>query len=303
MLFLSWKDYESHVPNTFRKLWNIKDFSDATLATMDDQHFSVHKIVLASASQLFHKLFLKNSSKDILIYLKDIKQRELEKLIEFIYTGQCKIEQNSLNEFLTAAKALEVEGLLGNFLIESEKVLDGVKEDAKCIFTNKHQALPGTEFSEDTSVNRANLDIDQQTIESEDFQMSESPRKEPTPIKEEKQNTYCKHCQYTTSAANGAQLLKRHTEAVHEGVKHQCDHCNLKYAYRSDMIKHRKSVHLGVQVKYSCYLCDFQTWKKARLMSHKEIVHEKIEHTCNVCDYKATSENCLIEHQVSSHET
>ena len=300
MLFLSWQDYESHVPNSFRKLWNNEDFSDATLATMDDQRISVHKIILASASKLFHRLFLKNSSKDILIYLKDINQRELDKLIEFIYTGQCKIEQTSLNEFLTAAKALEVEGLLGNFMIESEKVLDDVMEDAKGILAHKQEAQP--ELAEDTGVNRANVDTEQETIESEDFQMAESPREQLTSTKEEKEITYCKHCQYTSSAANGAQLLKRHTEAVHDGVKHQCDHCELKYAYRSDMIKHRKSVHLGVQVKYSCDLCDFQTWKKARLMSHKAIDHEKIQHACNLCDYKATSQNSLIEHQLSNHE-
>ena len=60
---LRWEHFETNAPNTFRNLWNDKDFADVTLATVDDQQIRAHKVILSSCSQFFRNIFLKNPHK------------------------------------------------------------------------------------------------------------------------------------------------------------------------------------------------------------------------------------------------
>ena len=111
-LLLSWQDYEAHIPDMFRKLWKDHELTDVTLSTKDNQQIRAHKVILSSVSNVFRFMFRNNQNHNIVIYLKDIKQRELEKVVEFIYKGQCEIAPSDLNDFLTTGKSLEVTGLL-----------------------------------------------------------------------------------------------------------------------------------------------------------------------------------------------
>ena len=86
-MVLTRNDFETNAPNSFRNLWKDGHFTDVTLATKDDQQIRVHKVILSSCSPFFRNILLKNPHQNPLLYLKDIKYRELELLVEFIYLG------------------------------------------------------------------------------------------------------------------------------------------------------------------------------------------------------------------------
>merc|ERR1712126_270882 len=113
-LTLDWKNFENNAQYTFKRMWNNNDLSDVTLVTGDDQQIRAHRIILISSSQFFKSIFQKHPHHNPLLYLKDIDSNFLERILEFIYTGKCDIEQRNVVEFLSAGKNLEVTGLLGD---------------------------------------------------------------------------------------------------------------------------------------------------------------------------------------------
>ena len=123
---LHWDHFETNAPNTFRNLWSDQDFADVTLATADNRQIRAHKVILSSCSELFRNIFLKNPHQNPLLYLKDIRYKDLAMVMEFIYLGQCVVRQYELQDFLTTGNNLEVGGMIEdvNFKDIEERVVD-----------------------------------------------------------------------------------------------------------------------------------------------------------------------------------
>ena len=115
--------FEVNAPHSFQRLWNNQDFTDVTLATVDDQQIRAHKVILSSGSSVFQNIFLKHPKQNPLLYLKDVRYKDLELIIKFIYTGQCNVEHVELEHFLSIGKYLRVIGLL------EETDLNEIRED------------------------------------------------------------------------------------------------------------------------------------------------------------------------------
>lgn len=63
---------------------------DVTLLC-DGGSYPAHRLVLAACSPYFHQLFTRLPTQHPLIYLRDVKQAELEALLEFIYRGEVRM--------------------------------------------------------------------------------------------------------------------------------------------------------------------------------------------------------------------
>ena len=113
--------FEFNATNAFKELWNEQNFTDVTLATVDGHQINVHKVILSSCSQFFRNILLRNPHPNPLLYLKDIRFKELEMIIKFIYQGQCDVGHEELEDFLDTGKALEISDLMENIKIEEEK--------------------------------------------------------------------------------------------------------------------------------------------------------------------------------------
>ena len=70
--------FEIDIPNAFKQLWKDKDF-----ATVDDHQIRAHKVILSSCSNFFRNILLNNPHQNPLIYLKDIRYKELEMVMKF----------------------------------------------------------------------------------------------------------------------------------------------------------------------------------------------------------------------------
>ena len=75
------------------------------------RHINVHKVILSSASTFFRNILLKNVHKNPFIYLKDIVYDDLNPILEFVYTGECRVANERLENFLVTAKDLGITGL------------------------------------------------------------------------------------------------------------------------------------------------------------------------------------------------
>ena len=96
-LLLSWDGFEKMTQNSFRDLLGDVDFADVTLVTEDGNQINSHKIILSSCSPFFDNILRKNPHQNPLLYLKDIQYAELQKLLVFMYVGQCEIAQTDLD--------------------------------------------------------------------------------------------------------------------------------------------------------------------------------------------------------------
>ena len=105
------KDFLSEVRQSFSKLRHEKSLCDITLMSEDDIFFKAHKVVLSSFSIFFQKLLTNHDYQNQLIYLSNIHSSQLSSIMDFIYNGEVKIEQNCLDTFLSNSKTLKVKGL------------------------------------------------------------------------------------------------------------------------------------------------------------------------------------------------
>ena len=109
-LCLKWNDHQALVQASFAQLRNDTDFTDVTLAC-EDQNIKVHKVILSTCSPFFKKLLETQLHPQPLIYMRGMKLRDLNAIVDFIYLGEASVFQEQLDSFLTLAEELELNGL------------------------------------------------------------------------------------------------------------------------------------------------------------------------------------------------
>ena len=108
---LSWKEFEQCAGNAFKGLYQDSDFTDVTLACMDDIQIKAHKVILTASSPFFKNILAKNAHSHPLLYLKGINGKVLEALLAFMYMGESKVLEADLKDFLDTADELKIKGL------------------------------------------------------------------------------------------------------------------------------------------------------------------------------------------------
>lgn len=108
--------------NTFRK---EKLFTDFTLK-VNDKDFPVHKNVLAASCDYFNELFSKDDDSNFVLHeLAKLEPSAVENVINFLYTGKCKLDRHNVTLMLHATKVLGIEDLLDP--LEKNMALASVK--------------------------------------------------------------------------------------------------------------------------------------------------------------------------------
>ena len=70
-----------------------------------------HKVVLASSSLFFKKMFKKSKHPHPLTYLRGFQSKDFASLIDFIYFGEANVYQEDLDSFLVIAEDIQLKGL------------------------------------------------------------------------------------------------------------------------------------------------------------------------------------------------
>merc|ERR1712212_1367822 len=93
---------------SFRNLGEQGHFADVTLVSDDQIQTPAHKVVLSACSPVLKTLLVNNPHSHPLLYLRGIKQTELQAILKFMYFGETQIFENRINDFVSVAKDLEV---------------------------------------------------------------------------------------------------------------------------------------------------------------------------------------------------
>ncbi|XP_021931799.1 centrosome-associated zinc finger protein CP190-like isoform X3 [Zootermopsis nevadensis] len=110
---VKWNSYSSNLQNVFPRLLTSEHFVDITLAC-EGQMIKCHKVVLSACSTYFENLLIHNPCQHPIIFMKDMKHREVQALVDFMYKGEVNVSQEELNSLLRAAEALQIRGLCGS---------------------------------------------------------------------------------------------------------------------------------------------------------------------------------------------
>ena len=100
---LKWNDFEQNVVTSYREMRKESDFFDVTLLCEGDTQIEAHKIILSACSPFFKILLKKNQHSHPMIYMRGLRAKDLEAIVDFIYHGETNIHQEDLDEFLALA--------------------------------------------------------------------------------------------------------------------------------------------------------------------------------------------------------
>lgn len=119
---LRWNDFESNVSSSFKALRQKAKLFDVSLVLDGDPEVKVvqaHKVILAACSPFFESLFSRSQNHvfghpNPLIYLRGVRAKELNQILDFMYHGEVNVAQDELNSFLAVAEDLKIKGLTQN---------------------------------------------------------------------------------------------------------------------------------------------------------------------------------------------
>jgi len=108
---LRWNNHQTNLLSVFDQLLQVEAFCDVTLA-VDGASIKCHKMVLAACSNYFQSLFMENTCKHPIVFLKDIRFNQIRALLDYMYHGEVSVEEAELSALLKIAEALRVKGLV-----------------------------------------------------------------------------------------------------------------------------------------------------------------------------------------------
>ncbi|XP_047492997.1 protein tramtrack, beta isoform-like isoform X8 [Penaeus chinensis] len=110
MLSLSWNNHHATFCDILSKLREKESYTDVTLSC-EGNFYPLHKLVLSTCSEYFEKIFERTPCKHPVIVLNDIKCRELEALLSYMYAGEVSVPQSNLAMLIKVAEVLQIKGL------------------------------------------------------------------------------------------------------------------------------------------------------------------------------------------------
>ena len=103
------------------------------------------------------------------------------------------------------------------------------------------------------------------------------------------------NCLTCNSSFSSKQILRRHEDSIHKGIKFDCQDCGKQYTQKCDLTRHVNSVHKGI--KFKCNQCEKKFTYASVRNTHVKSVHEQKKYRCSVCDYQATEHGNLKQHK------
>ena len=90
---LKWNDFQQNIITSYQDLRKEREFSDVTLVSEDYLQVEAHRIILTGCSPIFSTMLKKNKHSNPMIYMRGVKAKELEAIVDFIYYGEANIYQ------------------------------------------------------------------------------------------------------------------------------------------------------------------------------------------------------------------
>ena len=247
-LCLQWNDFQDNIQRAFWDMREDKYLTDVTLACKDGQQVEAHKVVLASSSPFFQKLFARNRQAHPLIYMGGVKSSNVLAILDFLYRGEANVYEENLAAFLGLAEELRLKGLTGSSTkgdgdfkskdIAPENKIGEVKCKKETI---SHTPMSFSRYNSNSPTESTSVALVSEEAHQLDEQIkSMMTEKELIPGRSYK--TYaCNVCGKEDKISN----IKTHIEANHvaSNISHSCDICGKISRSRHGLRLHKAREH------------------------------------------------------------
>ena len=296
---LEWQTFQNHSVNLNRNLYNDTAFSDVTLMTDDLVQTPAHKVILSAASTVFKELCavgLKGVQQ--ILYLRGIKQEELDAMLQFIYLGEATVYEDRLKEFSRVVRDFSITKL-NEFQYLQDQVTPTKKRDTAQaekdslkkkdeekrklekkeingkLMSKKMNTEPTVSEENDTRRESKKAKVEEEpAVQNTDSENADSVIEDPFLCIECEMvfndKTAFDHHYQATHVKTPNQDLKQIKKKMHK-KKFSCLFCSDKLESRDELMYHLQSHDLPY---YSCQICDFITDKLFKLKNHIKKNHE-----------------------------
>jgi len=255
-------EFERSVKTAWQQMQKEDEFCDMTLAC-EDRQIETHKLIISSYSPVLGNILKLNKSQHPLIYLRRVKYRDLQNLINFMYQGEVDIAEEDLSSFLQVAEDLNVKGLSeGNIDSNSNgEDVSQVRDSNLSTSPKKYHRRKKRENITDRSSSDSDTEygrLNTNEIKNDDYKRTRVAENGNEKIQKPNNDEYFKQTIVST---------------IPEANQFICKTCAKKYSSYHGLYFHNKTVHEGA--KYSCNKCDYKTTQKSIIYRHERSVHEK----------------------------
>jgi len=254
-------DYLEHQQKSFCDIRLNEELFDVTLACID-YTMKAHKVVLASSSQFFREVFKQIENPNPFIFLKGLEADDLHAILDFIYTGETKVEMNHMQRFIDGATELKIYGIMSEEVpIKKEHVVETIN-------------ISGT-----------------------DVNVKEKLKKYLDKSKEQKSNVTSKGKNEKNDDIHEETYSGFSTKDEGESLRSK-DLEVLEYEIQKLITSERNEFGKKVSI---CKECGKMFQKKSKAKLHVEIHISGFSHKCEVCGTIAKSKKALMNHKYIKH--
>ena len=126
---LKWKYFIPNLSSSLCDAFKETNYSDVTLVSDDKKEFQAHKYVLTASSPVLKHILLNNPHPHPIIFLRGVKQQELESILHFIYFGEVSFYNSNMTRFIEAAKDLQIKQLTDTVMKVKQSSADHLESD------------------------------------------------------------------------------------------------------------------------------------------------------------------------------
>ena len=141
---VGWTDFNHNMLSSLQNLRQQGSFNNVTLVTEDGEKLFAHKFILASTSLYFHDILENLDNPKVTIFMRKTRGKIMIHISDFLYMGNASLHQDDLEDFMTLAEELKVQGLTkhGNQISpESNIKYDADEEHQNCDDPKEKQCL------------------------------------------------------------------------------------------------------------------------------------------------------------------
>jgi len=330
-------EFDTNIRTIWQNLQKEKEFCDMTLAC-EGKVIQTHKVIISAISPILRNILRLNTNKYPCIYLRGVKFKELENLLNFIYQGEVCIEEEDINSFLEVGKDLQIKGMASVQMHNSKSIsspMDSTKnlETVKIVFSDdlSMETAENIKIETEDTIMEPSTQIGQ--TESGSFVVDPSdnysrPTKNkvwnsikigtgavkkvkteirPIPnyaVKKIKSETTVDsaetefRCEVCCKVYANVGSLNIH-KRIHEGLTYPCERCGKEFTQRVNLTRHILAVHQGIRSQ--CGFCEKSFNDINALNKHTKIIHEGIRQQCEKCGKDFKEKSTLIKHRALAH--
>jgi len=109
-LHIRWKGFAANLIDSLENLYNTCTTDALLVSQKDGATFKVHRLVLASASDILKALLLDHEDNPVIL-IDDVDRHTIEDFISYLYKGQVTLNPMRLAAFVSFGKAISLKGI------------------------------------------------------------------------------------------------------------------------------------------------------------------------------------------------